>query len=146
MVVTVARTCEITTVFPSVAFVTEAGAINAAPAVVAVIRTDEFGTVEARPWFITDTLILHTATAAQTIVEAVGLGAVLTDETFLTQAGSLDAVAVVTTVQQTELNAAIVPAKALKAFTFAIHTATLVLAVTGALGFGAVRALPSWLT
>lgn len=54
--------------------------------------------------------------------------------------------AVVTAIQQAELNAAVVPAEALKALTFAIHTAALVLAVAGALGFGAVGALPSRLT
>lgn len=54
--------------------------------------------------------------------------------------------AVVTTIQQAELNTAVVPTKALKAFTFAIHTAALVLAIVGALRFGAVGALPSLFT
>lgn len=146
MVITVVRTCEITTVFPSKAVFTVAGAIVTSSPVVTVIRTDEFGTVEARPWFVTDTLILHAASAAQTVVKAVGLGAVLTNETFLTEAGPIDTVAKVTAVQQAELNTAVIPAKALKAFTFAFHTATLVLAVVGTLGFGAVGTFPSRLT
>lgn len=54
--------------------------------------------------------------------------------------------AVVTTVQQAELNTTVIPTKALKTFTFAIHAAALVLAVVGALRFGAVGTLPSRLT
>lgn len=146
MAVTVARTCEITTVFPTVTFFTVAGAVDTASTVIAVIRTDEFGAVKARPWLIANTLILHAASATQTVVEAVGLGAVLTYETFLTEAGPFDTVAVVTTVQQAELNTTVITSKALKAFTFAFHTATLVLTVVGALRFGAVGALPSGLT
>lgn len=54
--------------------------------------------------------------------------------------------AIVTAVQQAELNSTVIPTKALKAFTFAIHTAALVLAVIGAFRFGAVGALPSGFT
>lgn len=51
--------------------------------------------------------------------------------------------AIVAAVQQAKLNTAVVSTKALKAFTFSIHTAALVLAVVGALRFGTVGALPS---
>lgn len=54
--------------------------------------------------------------------------------------------AIVTAIQQAELNTTVIPTKTLKAVTFAIHTTALVLAVIRALKFGAVGALPSRLT
>lgn len=145
-VVTVSRTSELTTVFSSIALFTKAGAVDAASAVIAVIWTDEFRAVEARPWLVANTLIIYAVPPAQAVVEAVGLGAILTNEALITEAGPVDTVTIVTTVQQTKLSSAVIPTKALKALTFAIHTAALVLAVVGALRFGAVGALPSGLT
>lgn len=74
------------------------------------------------------------------------MGAVLTNEALLTEARAINTVAIVTTVQQAQLNTAVVPTKTFKALTFAIHTAPLVLAVVGALRFSAVGALPARLT
>lgn len=54
--------------------------------------------------------------------------------------------AIVAAVQQAELNAAVITPKAFKAFTFAVHTAALVLAVVGTFRFDAVGAFPSGFT
>lgn len=144
--VTVVGTCELATILSGKTFVTIAGTVDAASTVIAVVRTDEFGAVEACPRFITNTLIVYTSSTAQAVVEAVGLRAVLTDEALLAQARPFNTVAVVSTVQQTELNTTVITTEALEAFAFAIQAATLVLAVIGALRFSAVGTLPPQFT
>lgn len=109
------------------------------------MRTDELGAIKSGPGFVADTLAINAAAASQTVVEAIRLCTIVSGEAFIANAHSVNATAVLTAVNRTGLHAAVFTHEAIETLALSVNAAALVAAVSGAVGYGAVGALPSGL-